>query len=69
VWGTLVAVLLLAVGISGLQHLGSSYFVEPLFNGLTLIAAVVLAAYGERRRSGALDCQGRQGLPLRDEHP
>jgi ribose transport system permease protein len=51
--GTLVAVLLLAVGVSGLQQLGTSYFVEPLFNGLTLIAAVVLAAYGQRRRSGA----------------
>jgi ribose transport system permease protein len=51
VWGTLIAVLLLAVGIAGIQQMGSSFFVEPLFNGLTLIAAVGLAAYGQRRRA------------------
>lgn len=50
VWGTIVAVLILAVGISGIQQLGSSFFVEPLFNGATLIVAVGLAGYAARRR-------------------
>jgi ribose transport system permease protein len=50
VWGTVVAVAVLAIGISGIQQLGSSFFVEPLFNGLTLIAAVGLAGYTVRRK-------------------
>ncbi len=49
-WGTLIAVLVLAIGISGIQQMGASFFVEPLFNGLTLIAAVGLAGYAARRR-------------------
>nr|WP_275941391.1 ABC transporter permease [Planosporangium flavigriseum] len=50
VWGTVVAVAVLAIGISGIQQLGSSFFVEPLFNGLTLIAAVGFAGYTVRRK-------------------
>jgi ribose transport system permease protein len=50
VWGTIIAVLILAVGISGIQQMGASFFVEPLFNGLTLIVAVGLAGYFARRR-------------------
>jgi ribose transport system permease protein len=50
VWGTIVAVAVLAIGISGIQQLGSSFFVEPLFNGLTLIAAVGFAGYTVRRK-------------------
>jgi ribose transport system permease protein len=50
VWGTIVAVLILAIGISGIQQLGASFFIEPLFNGLTLIVAVGLAGYFARRR-------------------
>src|SRR5437899_1173888 len=34
VWGTLCGVLILAVGISGIQQLGGVFFVEPLFNGV-----------------------------------
>jgi ribose transport system permease protein len=50
VWGTVTAVAVLAIGISGIQQLGSAFFVEPLFNGLTLIAAVGFAGYTARRR-------------------
>lgn len=50
VWGTIVAVLILAVGISGLQQMGGQFFVEPLFNGSTLVVAVGLAGYAARRR-------------------
>jgi ribose transport system permease protein len=49
-WGTLIAVLVLAIGISGIQQMGASFFIEPLFNGLTLIVAVGLAGYAARRR-------------------
>jgi ribose transport system permease protein len=53
VLGTIVGVVILAVGISGIQQLGGRFFVEPLFNGATLIVAIALAGYAQRRRSVA----------------
>ena len=50
VWGTIIAVLILAIGISGIQQFGGAFFVEPLFNGTTLVVAVGVAAYAARRR-------------------
>ena len=37
VWGTLVGVAVLAIGIAGIQQFGGSFWVEPLFNGVTLL--------------------------------
>lgn len=51
VWGTICGVLILAVGISGIQLLGGAFFVEPLFNGTTLVVAIALAAYAQRQRT------------------
>lgn len=51
VWGTVIGVMILAVGISGIQQLGAAFFVEPLFNGLTLLLAIGLAGYAQRKRS------------------
>lgn len=42
-WGTVVAVLLLATGTTGLQLLGAADWVENVFNGGALILAVTLA--------------------------
>ena len=53
VWGTLVGVIILAVGISGIQQLGGAFFVEPLFNGATLVVSIALAGFAQRRRSVA----------------
>jgi ribose transport system permease protein len=53
VWGTIVGVLILAVGISGIQQLGGAFFVEPLFNGVTLLVSIALAGFAQRRRSVA----------------
>lgn len=50
VWGTVIAVLVLGVGISGLEQLGGAFFVDPMFNGGTLIVAVGAAGYAARRR-------------------
>lgn len=50
VWGTVCAVMLMSVAVAGLQQLGASYFVEPLFNGLMLLIAVGLQQYSNRRR-------------------
>ena len=52
VWGTIVGVMILAVGISGIQQFGGSFWVEPLFNGTTLLIAIGIAGYAQRRRGG-----------------
>ncbi|GAA2271300.1 ABC transporter permease [Nonomuraea roseoviolacea subsp. roseoviolacea] len=51
--GTVVAVGVLAVGLSGLGQLGADFWVTPLFNGLTLLAAVGLVGWSARRRMRA----------------
>jgi ribose transport system permease protein len=61
IWGTLVGVVILAVGISGIQQLGGAFFVEPLFNGATLVVAIGLAGYGQRRRAAAKAPVGQAG--------
>jgi ribose transport system permease protein len=50
VWGTMIGVIILAVGISGIQQFGGSFWVEPMFNGVTLIVAIGIAGYAQRRR-------------------
>lgn len=52
-FGTLISVAILAIGLSGLQQLGAQFWVTPLFNGLTLLAAVGLAGFASRRRQRA----------------
>jgi ribose transport system permease protein len=51
VWGTLVAILLLATGVTGLQLAGAPTYVTQLFNGTALIVAMALAARTARRRA------------------
>jgi ribose transport system permease protein len=50
--GTLVAIFLLATGVTGLQLAGAPVYVEDLFNGTALIVAVALAVRGQRRSAG-----------------
>ncbi|MET0745092.1 MAG: ABC transporter permease, partial [Microvirga sp.] len=50
VWGTIVGVAILAIGISGIQQLGGAFYIEPLFNGLTLLLAIGIAGYAQRKR-------------------
>jgi ribose transport system permease protein len=69
VWGTIIAVLILAVGISGIQQMGASFFIEPLFNGLTLIVAVGLAGYFARRRLRVAVAVHEPAPPAPDESP
>lgn len=53
VWGTIVGVMILAVGISGIQQFGGSFWVEPMFNGTTLLIAIGIAGYAQRMKGGA----------------
>jgi ribose transport system permease protein len=51
VWGTVLAVAVLAVTVAGLNQLGAPFFVEALFNGATLIIAVGLAVTANKRQT------------------
>lgn len=53
VWGTIVGVVILAVGISGIQQFGGSFWVEPMFNGMTLLIAIGIAGYAQRKKGAA----------------
>jgi ribose transport system permease protein len=50
-FGTVVAVYLVAVGITGLRQQGAAPYVEQLFYGLALLVAVVLARVATRTRA------------------
>ena len=50
VWGTLVGICVLAIGIAGIQQFGCAFWVEPLFNGATLLLSISFAGFAQRRR-------------------
>jgi ribose transport system permease protein len=55
VWGTVLAVYVLATGVKGLQLAGAPIWIPDLFNGVALLLAVGLARYqGTARRSAAV---------------
>lgn len=64
VWGTVVAIVILAVGISGLQQLGGAFWVEPMFNGLTLLIAIGIAGVAGRRRAATRHTSPVPAAPL-----
>ncbi len=51
VWGTVVAVYVLATGVLGLQLAGAPIWIPDLFNGLALLIAVGLAKFQGRTSS------------------
>ncbi|WP_309067666.1 ABC transporter permease [Microbacterium sp.] len=53
VWGTIVAMYVLAVGIKGLQLAGSPRWVNDLFYGLALLLAVALSQWESTSRRGS----------------
>jgi ribose transport system permease protein len=61
VWGTVVSVYVLAVGIKGLQLLGAQNWVSDLFNGVALLAAVGLSRW---ERTGRRTSAIRRVLPF-----
>ena len=62
VWGTIVGVAILATGISGIQQLGGSFWVEPMFNGVTLLVAIGIAGYAQRRRRASAAPPAARGV-------
>ncbi len=53
VWGTLIAVYLVAAGTTGMFMLGAPTYVQPLFNGGILIGAIALFRLTTRHREKA----------------
>ncbi|WP_028923883.1 ABC transporter permease [Pseudonocardia acaciae] len=51
VWGTVIAVYVLAAGVTGLQQLGVASWVEYVFNGAALLLSVILSGYAARIRA------------------
>jgi ribose transport system permease protein len=50
-WGTVLGVVITTIGISGLQQLlPGRFYLDPLFNGLTLVAAITIASLASRKR-------------------
>lgn len=49
VWGTLLAVYVLATGVQGLEYTTGVQWLSDMFNGVALIAAVSLAMWREKR--------------------
>jgi len=50
VWGTIIGVLVLAVGISGLTLAGAPFWLPNVFNGAALLIAVSLSVLSARKR-------------------
>lgn len=50
VWGTLLAIFLVAIGITGLQLKGAQPWVTPVFNGVVLLLAVALSNFAATHR-------------------
>lgn len=62
--GTVLGVFITTIGISGLQQLlPGRFFLEPLFNGLTLIAAITIASMASRQRLARADSKFTQTGP------
>ncbi len=57
--GTIVAVFFLAFTINGLTHLGVAIWVEDMFNGVALLAAVIIATFSTRVGDRMAAARGR----------
>jgi ribose transport system permease protein len=66
--GTVVAIAVLAVGLTGIRQMGAEFWTIPLFHGGTLLIAVGLAGYAARRRlrTGAIAARDTPAAP---HHP
>ena len=50
-WGTVVALYLLVTGVTGLELLGTSSWVQEMFNGVALLIAVTFARFVAREQA------------------
>ncbi|MFF7162493.1 ABC transporter permease [Streptomyces sp. NPDC008086] len=69
--GTVVAVAVLAVGLTGIVQMGADFWTIPLFHGGTLLLAVGLAGYAARRRlrTGVVTARDASATPQPPSSP
>jgi ribose transport system permease protein len=66
VWGTLIAIFLVAIGITGLQLKGAEPWVTPVFNGGVLLLAVAVSNFAATQR---VLVRARSAVPRRRRAP
>jgi ribose transport system permease protein len=66
VWGTLIAIFLVAIGITGLQLKGAEPWVTPVFNGGVLLLAVAVSNFAAAQR---VLVRARSAVPRRRRTP
>ena len=66
VWGTLIAIFLVAIGITGLQLKGAEPWVTPVFNGGVLLLAVSLSNFAATQQ---VLVRARSAVPRRRREP
>jgi ribose transport system permease protein len=54
VWGTLTGVAILASASPASSSSAAAFYVEPLFNGLTLLVAIGIAGWAQQRRNRSI---------------
>ncbi|WP_432975325.1 ABC transporter permease [Dactylosporangium sp. CA-233914] len=70
VWGTIVGIFFVAVGVTGFTLIGADVWVTPVFDGAVLIAAVLISTVVGRRRAGAafaVVSQPDESVPISSE--
>ncbi len=63
VWGTLTAVVLVAAGTTGLFMLGAQTWVQPVFNGVVLVGAILAAKLGVSKKRSRKPVQDKKSKP------
>lgn len=66
VWGTVIAALVLAVAVAGMQQLGAPFYVSYLFNGGILVIAVGASGWVGRRRAATRRSEAMRHAALGD---
>lgn len=60
VWGTLIAVYVLATGVKGLQFVTGVQWLNDMFNGVALVTAVAFAVWRQRSKTSGSGGGGRR---------
>jgi ribose transport system permease protein len=69
VWGTVIGIFFVATSVSGLTLLGADIWVQPVFNGVSLIAAVTISTLIARGRESSAARVMLDAPPSRTEVP
>jgi ribose transport system permease protein len=69
VWGTILAVYVLAIGVKGLQLAGAPFWLPDLFNGVALALAVGVASYRGRAKGSGRGAAAFKRWPRRRPLP